>query len=113
MTETGEPKDNAQAERINNTMTNELLKDIRFTCIEEVIAAVDRAVTFYNNERPHMSIDMMTPAQAVCCEGKINKRWVSYREKVIYQKQTIGEIPENTFICRSEEVCRPYPAVNL
>lgn len=96
MTETGDPKDNAQAERINNTMKNELLKDIRFTCIEEVIAAVDRAVTFYNNERPHMSIDMMTPVQAVCCEGKINKRWVSYREKAIYQKRTIGEIPENT-----------------
>lgn len=48
MTESGDPKDNAQAERINNTMKNELLKDMRFTSIEEVIRAVARAVDFYN-----------------------------------------------------------------
>jgi transposase InsO family protein len=43
-------------------MKNELLKDIAFHNIEEVKAAVSVAVDFYNNERPHMSIDMMTPA---------------------------------------------------
>ena len=96
MTETGDPKDNAQAERINNTMKNELLKGMRFTCIEEVIAAVARAVDFYNNERPHMSIDMMTPAMAVFCEGEIAKRWTSYREKAIREKQAALEIPKNS-----------------
>ena len=59
--------------RSNNTMKNELLKDMRFTCIEEVILAVADAVDFYNNERQHMSIDMKTPAMAVLCEGKIKK----------------------------------------
>lgn len=52
MTESGDPKDNAQAERINNTMKNELLKDKIFRSIEEVIAAVALAVDFYNNRRP-------------------------------------------------------------
>ena len=56
MTEAGDPKDNAQAERINNTMKNELLKGMRFTNIDDVRAAVGRAIDFYNNERPHMSI---------------------------------------------------------
>ena len=95
MTESGDPKDNAQAERINNTMKNELLKGMRFTNIDEVIAAVARAVDFYNNERPHMSIDMMTPATAAFCEGEIKKRWVSLRERAIREKQTL-EIPENS-----------------
>ena len=95
MTESGDPKDNAQAERINNTMKNELLRGMRFTNIDEVIAAVARAVDFYNNERPHMSIDMMTPATAAFCEGEIKKRWVSLRERVIREKQTL-EIPENS-----------------
>ena len=95
MTETGDPKDNAQAERINNTMKNELLKDIRFTRLEEVIAAVSRAVDFYNNERPHMSIDMMTPAQAATHEGAIKKWWISYREKAILSARAL-EIPENS-----------------
>ena len=95
MTESGDPKDNAQAERINNTMKNELLKDMRFMCIEEVISAVSRAIDFYNNDRPHMSIDMMTPAMAAHCMGEIPKRWVSYREKAIREKQAL-KIPENS-----------------
>lgn len=96
MTETGDPKDNAQAERINNTMKNELLKGMKFSCIEEVIAAVSRAVDFYNNERPHMSINMMTPAQAAFYEGSIEKMWFSYREKAIREKLAALDIPENT-----------------
>ena len=96
MTETGDPKDNAQAERINSTMKNELLKNMRFSCIEEVIAAVGRAVNFYNDERPHMSIDMMTPAMAALCEGEIKKHWISYREKAIRAQQDALEIPENS-----------------
>jgi hypothetical protein len=46
MTESGDPKDNAQAERINSTMKNELLKDIRFSRIAEATNAVARAVDF-------------------------------------------------------------------
>jgi transposase InsO family protein len=95
MTEDGNPKENPQAERINNTMKNELLKDMRFSRIDEVLAAVAHAVDFYNNERPHMSIDMMTPSMAAFCEGKIKKHWTSYREKAIREKQAL-EIPENS-----------------
>ena len=94
MTESGDPKDNAQAERINNTMKNELLKDIRFVCIEDVKSAVSCAVDFYNNERPHMSIDMMTPAEAALHEGEIAKRWRSYRTIAIKEKQKVLGITE-------------------
>ena len=99
MTESGDPKDNAQAERINNTMKNELFKDIRFSRIAEVVAAVAHAVDFYNNERPHMSIDMMTPAEAAFCEGEIKKHWISYRERAIREKQAL-EIPV-VYLCPS------------
>ena len=94
MTQSGDPKDNAQAERINNTMKNELLKDIRFVCIEDVKSAVSCAVDFYNNERPHMSIDMMTPAEAALHEGEIAKRWRSYRTIAIKEKQKVLGITE-------------------
>ena len=79
MTENGDPKDNAQAERINNTMKNELLKGVVFHNIEEVKSAIAVAVDFYNNERSHMSIDMMTPGEAAVCTGEIAKKWTSYR----------------------------------
>ena len=87
MTESGDPKDNAQAERINNTMKNELLKGMTFHNIDEVIQAVASAVRFYNEERPHMSIDMMTPKEAALCVGEITKRWTSYREMHIKENQ--------------------------
>ena len=47
---------------------------------------MDAAVVFYNNERPHLSLDGMTPREAALCEGEINKKWISYREKAIKSK---------------------------
>ena len=93
MTETGDPKDNAQAERINNTMKNELLKGMRFSSIEEVQEAVKQAVDFYNHERPHMSIDMLVPSEACAYKGDIPKRWNSRREQSIRSRL---DIPENS-----------------
>ncbi|MCQ2222100.1 MAG: IS3 family transposase [Prevotella sp.] len=83
MTECGDPKDNAVAERVNNTIKNELLRGMEFYSIKDVINAVKAAVDFYNNERPHMSLDGMTPAEAANCTGEIKKKWISYREKAI------------------------------
>lgn len=83
MTESGDPKDNAVAERVNNTIKNELLMGMEFHSIEDVRKAVKAAVEFYNHERPHMSLDGMTPDEAAQCEGEIKKKWCSYREKAL------------------------------
>ena len=58
----------------------------------EVACAV--ALRFYNEERPHMSIDMMTPREAASCVGKITKRWKSYREIHIKENLNSCIIPE-------------------
>ena len=83
MTESGDPKENPVAERQNSTIKNELFKDIKFHTIGEVRRAMEKAVAFYNNERPHMSLNNMTPRQAASCMGKIQKKWTSYREKYL------------------------------
>ena len=83
MTESGDPKENPVAERQNNTIKNEFFKDIKFHSIGEVRRAMEKAVVFYNNERPHMSLNNMTPRQAASCMGKIQKKWTSYREKYL------------------------------
>ena len=95
MTECGDPKDNAQAERINNTMKNELLKDKVFHSIGEVIAAVALAVDFYNNRRPHMSVGMMTPSEAAESTGERDMKWTSYRHLAIKSRDNL-DIPENS-----------------
>ena len=86
MTESGNPKDNAVAERGNSTIKNELLKGMHFCSIGELKAALKVAVEFYNNERPHWSLDGMTPKQASGLKGDIRKRWRSYREIAIRGK---------------------------
>jgi len=43
----------------------------KFRSVAEARAAVRDAVAFYNNERPHMSIGMMTPAEAANCTGEL------------------------------------------
>lgn len=86
MTESGNPKDNAVAERVNNTIKNELFKGMQFCTIADLKRTLKAAVDFYNEERPHLSLDGMTPRQAGRMEGEIGKRWTSYREIAIRNK---------------------------
>ena len=94
MTESGDPKDNAQAERINNTMKNELLKGMTFGSIQEVIGAVAVAVDFYNNRRPHMSLGMKTSAEMAESIGDRDMKWKSWRLEAIKTRNN-ANIPEN------------------
>ena len=84
-----------RAERINNTMRNELLKGKVFRSIEEVIASVALAVDFYNNRRPHISIGMMTPVEASESTGDRDMRWKSYRHLAIKSRDNL-DTPENS-----------------
>ena len=83
MTECGNPKDNAQAERLNSTIKNELFRGMRFHSMEEARDAIGNAIEFYNNVRPHASLDMMTPREASFLRGDIRKHWTSYRENFL------------------------------
>ena len=83
MTERGDPKDNAVAERINGIIKNELLMGMSFFSVEDVRKSLKVAINFYNNERPHMSLDWKTPAEAALCTGELKKKWTSYRENAI------------------------------
>lgn len=93
MTESGDPKENPQAERINNTIKNEMFKGLCFKNIKQVKESLSQAIDFYNYERPHMSINMMTPAEAASCTGEIKKKWKSFRLIAIKSKLDIVEKP--------------------
>ena len=88
MTESGNPKDNAEAERINNTLKNELFKDMVFSDIAQVREALSKALSFYNYERPHLSLEMCTPADAANKTGRFKRQWISFRERAIDASQT-------------------------
>ena len=81
MTETSDPKDNAIAERVNGIIKNEFLNHLDLKTIDDVRKAVDRAIEFYNDKRPHRSLGMMTPREAAKNPNLIKKLWKSFKEK--------------------------------
>jgi putative transposase len=77
MTEKGDPLENAIAERVNGILKGELLER-RFERLAEAPIEVARAVSTYNHLRPHLSIDMLTPAVAHEQRGPLKRHWKNY-----------------------------------
>ena len=64
MTESGDPLENPIAERANGILKREWLYKMSIPTRDECKSILKRIISFYNNERPHMSIDWQTPAKA-------------------------------------------------
>ena len=76
MTQSGNPKDNAIAERVNGIVKQELLEDA-YSDIKQAQCSAEIAIDIYNRLRPHSSVDMMTPEKAHTQTGPIKRRWRS------------------------------------
>lgn len=61
----GEPNQNAYIERFNRTYRNELLDLYRFQNLDEVREATYWWMIEYNEQRPHDSLDDLTPAECL------------------------------------------------
>jgi len=75
MTEQGDPYENAIAERVNGILKDEYDLYDTFADYNQAHEAVKIAVDKYNNQRPHRSCDMLTPAQAHKQTGILKKHW--------------------------------------
>lgn len=93
MTQTGDPRENAIAERVNGILKSELLQQ-PYGSLEQARQALPRLISLYNVERPHTSLDWLTPSQAHEQEGALKRRWKAYPFKEGYpdkvQKGTVG-----------------------
>ncbi len=74
MTQSGNPKDNAIAERVNGILKQELLEEV-YPNIKQAGLSMVTAIDIYNRVRPHSSVDMMTPEMAHLKTGEIRRRW--------------------------------------
>jgi putative transposase len=61
MTESGDPLENAVAERVNGILKEEYLDTEQIKTVNEAITYLHKAIKLYNSERPHMSISNYTP----------------------------------------------------
>jgi putative transposase len=75
MSESGDPLENAVAERINGILKNEYIKHYPLIGLESAIELLADIVNRYNSLRPHQSINLMTPMDAHQSNAIIHKTW--------------------------------------
>lgn len=86
MTESGDPLENALAERVNGILKGELLAE-KYEHYDQARSAVAKAIDLYNNKRLHSSIAMLTPQQAHGKTGELKRCWKNY-----YPKKQLEEV---------------------
>ena len=78
MTQSGDPLENAIAERANGILKSEWLYKMTIPTREVCKVELARIIDFYNTQRPHMSIGWQTPEQAYYQYGEQQRRWKNY-----------------------------------
>lgn len=80
MTQSGDPLENAVAERINRTIKEEFTDDreMHFCSIESAKVSINNFVNFYNENRPHRSVNWHTPNEAHKIKGCLKRAWKNY-----------------------------------
>ena len=78
MTENGDPLENPIAERANGIIKEEYLSHYSDKTMPEIRERLTQVVELYNNERPHMSCNMLTPEKVHRDNLTVEKVWKSY-----------------------------------
>jgi transposase InsO family protein len=81
MTESGDPLDNAIAERINGIIKHEYLKHYRPSNLEQATELLKQVVESYNERRPHLSLQMNTPNKVHHQKLQVNRQWKKSKRK--------------------------------
>jgi transposase InsO family protein len=86
MTQSGDPLENAIAERVNGIIKDEYLLNYHCSNIKDARKQLAVSVSLYNNERPHSSIGNLTPEFVhsqyhQVSDEKIKKLWKNYYTK--------------------------------
>jgi transposase InsO family protein len=68
------PWENPFAERVNGTIKNNYLKHRKIKTFEDLKKQVDRAVKLYNCDKPHKSLNRLTPIEFENCILAIGKQ---------------------------------------
>jgi transposase InsO family protein len=78
MTQNGDPYENAIAERVNGIIKTEFNLNSSHLSFEQTLLKVKNAIENYNNMRPHLSCNFLTPNQAHLEALPMLRRWKNY-----------------------------------
>ncbi len=77
MTQSGDPLENALAERVNGILKTELISSY-YNDIDTASIHISRCITIYNYRRRHSSLNWQIPADVHLQKGPQIKRWKNY-----------------------------------
>ncbi len=83
MTENSDPRENAIAERINGILKDEYLNEEIRNHNNLTTTQLVKTIEKYNNKRPHLSCDMLTPEVAHMKSGELKRKWKNYYRKTV------------------------------
>ncbi len=89
MTEKGDPYENAIAERLNGILKTDFNFYDGIYSFEITKSKIEKSIKAYNEIRPHLSCDNLTPNQAHYKNAVLRKRWKNYNRKRYYEKATV------------------------
>jgi transposase InsO family protein len=92
MTENGDPRENAVAERVNGILKEEWFNREVVCSLEKGRERTGEIIRIYNEMRPHMSNDYLTPQQAHQQNGTLRRRWKTYYKKKEELCEQINEV---------------------
>lgn len=75
MTQSGDPLENAVAERVNGIIKNEWLMHENIIDGNIALKRISEIVNIYNNIRPHASLNYLTPESAYTENGILERKW--------------------------------------
>jgi len=75
MTENGDPYENAVAERVNGILKHEFLLADQFKDHLQALAVVKESIEVYNQYRPHLSCQLLTPDAVHLQKQLVLKKW--------------------------------------
>ena len=108
MTESGNPRENAIAERVNGILKAEWLNDEHFIGMFDARRRIAEVIDIYNNKRPHMSLDYSTPHEAHKMHGEHVRSWKNY-----YKTNESPEKTKKIVLSLTTDVRTPVQASGL
>ena len=94
MTQSGDPLENAVAERVNGIIKNEWLMHENIMDGNIALKRISEIVNIYNNIRPHASLNYLTPESAYTENGILEKRWKNSYGRMRDNKEIITSLTQ-------------------
>jgi transposase InsO family protein len=89
MTQSGDPYENAIAERVNGILKSEFLNK-NYPDFDSAQKQIIKSINIYNYKRLHASCDMLTPANAHEKTGILKKHWKNYYQLKLSKKNNLN-----------------------